>query len=385
MARHERALSPQQKEVLSSAERVSDVDLLAKEWGISRDLLRAVYRQLLTDTPPQDRVEALRERHHEAQERKTSRKAEKELLERTEALERELEALSSLKTPQTHTIKAAGKEKSESVAFVICSDWHYEEPVLPAVVSELNEFNLRIAKERINSLFANAAKLINKEGVDTEIKTVVLALLGDFITGSIHDELMESNQLSPTDAAWEVQNHIASGIDFLLAETDCNLVIPCHSGNHGRMTKKQRHATEAGNSLERYLYLNLAKFYAGNSRVTFMVAEGYHTYLDAFGFTVRFHHGHDIRYGGGVGGIYIPVNKAIAQWNKARRADLDVFGHFHQSKDGGNFICNGSLIGYNAYALSIKADYEEPTQTFFLVGRKGQKVRKTITAPIFLD
>ena len=97
---------------------------------------------------------------------------------------------------------------------------------------------------------------------------------------------------------------------------------------------------------------------------------------------LRFHHGHGMKYGGGVGGIYIPINKAIAQWNKALRADLDVFGHWHQFRDGGNFICNGSIIGYNAYALRIKADYEEPKQAFFLMDKNRGK---TIVAPIFVD
>jgi len=44
--------------------------------------------------------------------------------------------------------------------------------------------------------------------------------------------------------------------------------------------------------------------------------------------------------------------------DKARHADLDVFGHFHQLKNLGNWVCNGSIIGYNAFALRIKADYE---------------------------
>ena len=80
-------------------------------------------------------------------------------------------------------------------------------------------------------------------------------------------------------------------------------------------------------------------------------------------------------------GIFIPAYKAISQWNKARYADLDVFGHFHQSKDGGNFICNGAGIGYNSFALSIKADFEHPSQTFFLVDHK-RKV-KTAVSRIF--
>jgi len=150
---------------------------------------------------------------------------------------------------------------------------------------------------------------------------------------------------------------------------------------HSRITPKVRHSTEAGNSLEWYMYNNLALLFKNEPRVKFLISRGYHNYLDVYDWTIRFHHGHAVRYGGGVGGIYIPVNKAIAQWDKAKKADLTVMAHFHQLKDGGNFICNGSLIGYNAYALSIKADYEDPKQAFFIIhskkGRLGYK-------PIFI-
>jgi hypothetical protein len=71
-----------------------------------------------------------------------------------------------------------------------------------------------------------------------------------------------------------------------------------------------------------------------------------------------------------VGGIYIPVHKALAGWNRGQRADLDLFGHFHQQVDGGSFVCNGSLIGYNAFALSIKAALERPQQTLLLIDKK---------------
>jgi hypothetical protein len=78
------------------------------------------------------------------------------------------------------------------------------------------------------------------------------------------------------------------------------------------------------------------------ARVEFRISEGYHSFLDIYGnLKIRLHHGHAINYQGGIGGIFIPAFKSISQWDKANRADLDVFGHFHQSKDGGKFICNG--------------------------------------------
>ena len=97
--------------------------------------------------------------------------------------------------------------------------------------------------------------------------------------------------------------------------------------------------------------------------------------------TIRFHHGDYVTYAGGIGGITIPINKSIAQWNQSRKVDLDVLGHFHQFFDGGKFIVNGSVIGINPYSISIKAEYDVPKQTFFLMDKeKG----KTIVAPIFV-
>jgi len=55
--------------------------------------------------------------------------------------------------------------------------------------------------------------------------------------------------------------------------------------------------------------------------------------------------------------------------------------HFHQLKDGGNWTCNGSLVGYNDFALFIKADFEQPRQTFFLIDRD---VGKTAVIPVIL-
>lgn len=314
--------------------------------------------------------------------RHTNRKY-RELLKENRQLEAELEAVLQMQRKfKTHTIRPSKVRAGEATACIIASDWHIEETIKSGQVSGLNEYNLNIARNRAKIFFQNSLVLLNICKRDISIKNIVLALLGDFISGSIHDELMEGNSLLPADAIWEAQNLLASGIRFLLDNTDCHLTIPCCSGNHGRLTAKQRHSTEQGNSLERYMYLNLALHFKDEKRVTFIIPEGYHIYLDVYGMTVRFHHGHNIRYAGGVGGLSIPLNKAIAQWNKARKADLDVLGHWHQFRDFGNVIVNGSLIGFSAYALAIKADFEKPRQAFFLLDKKRGK---TIVAPVLTE
>jgi hypothetical protein len=313
----------------------------------------------------------------------------KHLLEENHRLERERDLAVSLreKTPQLYDIAPkVSSGTSESVAFMIASDWHSEERVLPGDVSGMNEFNLEIFEERSTRYFQGGQRLWDILRKDTHIKTIVLALLGDFISNTLHEDQQESNLLLPADAIHNAQAKIINGIRFLLEHTDSDLVVVCHSGNHGRMTKKQRHTTEAGNSLEQFMYYNIRDFFKEQPRVSFVIAEGYHTYLTLFDkYTIRFHHGHNIKYQGGVGGVYIPVNKSINQWNKAemyRNVNLDVFGHFHSLHNAGNFVANGSLIGYNSYALAIKADYEKPQQAFFLVSKKY--LSKTMFTPIFV-
>lgn len=304
-------------------------------------------------------------------------------------LRKENEALVRLSepTPQIFHVKpTAGRGKSESAACVMLSDWHNEEEVKPGAVGGKNKFNLEICEERVNRMLQGALSWFDINRRATTIKTLVLGLLGDFISGSIHEDLAESNLLPPVEAIYRAQNLLIGAIRFFLKNTpqDVEILLVCHSGNHGRMTKRQRIATETGNSLEQYMYYVLRDFFQGEKRLRFQIATGYHSFVNFFedSYRTRWHHGHMINYQGGVGGITIPVNKAIAQWNKANPVDLDAFGHFHQKLDGGNFVCNGSLIGFNSYAVSIKASFEEPAQQFFLINREFRA--KTVIAPIFV-
>lgn len=309
---------------------------------------------------------------HKRKETNNERKRSEILGEEVEKLRAEKNAWLQLdKTPKPRPIKPIHSTgTSEATYFTIASDWHIEERVHPEEVNYLNEYSFEIAKQRAEKFFQRGLRLYRMFAQDVKIDNWVLPLIGDFITSNIHEEFLETTDLAPAEAIWEAQNLIMAGIDFLLNNTRVHLTIPCKSGNHGRITKDQRHATEEGNSLESFMYHNLARLYEKEPRVDFILSDGYHIYLDVYGKTIRIHHGHAMRYGGGVGGLYIPVNKSIAQWNKGKVADLDVFGHFHQFKYGGNFIANGSMVGYNSYALSIKAEYERPQQASFLFDKK---------------
>lgn len=295
-----------------------------------------------------------------------------------------IEAFKSVGDTNSFEIKSdTSATTNEVTAVAVLSDVHFAETVKSQNVNGKNEYNLKIAKARCEKFFISVAKLIAIFSKESKLNNLVLAMLGDLVNGHLRDESLENNSLMPMEEMLAVKEVLVAGINYLLDNTSVNIVCPCHSGNHARTTKELRIDSEHGHSLEYVLYHVLANEFKDNKRVTFIIPTSYHSFVDVGGIKIRFSHGHFMKYMGGVGGIYISVNKAINQWNKVEHADLDVFGHFHQLRDGGNFICNGSVIGWNTYANSIKADFEKPKQAFFLVDHKRKE--KTLTAPIFLN
>jgi hypothetical protein len=308
------------------------------------------------------------------------------LVEENTRLKAELdEVRRANRPPEVIVYRQPAWERSDAVSCAIASDWHVDEPVEGEAVHGLNEYSLEIARARSEHFFKNWLRLTDILARESKITTMFLAALGDTFSGWIHEELLATTQLAPGDAARFVKGLFISGIEYILRESSYTIEGVMIPGNHGRMTHKVHLGDPTGTSLETVMYEGIADRFHGNPRVRLEVSDHAMRYRRFFErFNLRLIHGYEVKYGGGIGGITIPIRKALAQWNSAVRADLTVMGHFHQFLDGGDFLVNGSLIGYNAFAQAIKASYEEARQAFFLIdARKGGQ--KSIVAPIWLD
>lgn len=275
------------------------------------------------------------------------------------------------------------KGRSPATAVLLASDWHAEANVDPEVVSNLNSFNLETCRKRVDRLFGKSVYLTQFANNICDIEDMVVWLGGDLINGYIHEELQEGNFLGPAEACIFISELVSGGIDYIL-NSGCvkRIHVVTSVGNHGRSTHRTRVSTGYRSSWEYLAYNNLQSAYRKTKEITWQIGKGYHSIVDIQGHRCRFHHGDSIKYNGGVGGITIPVNKAIAAWNVATPAKYDFFGHYHQFIDNWCWTCNGSLVGYDAYALSIKAAYQPPTQTFCVI---DQERGKTMALPIFLE
>ena len=281
-------------------------------------------------------------------------------------------------------IETSASVDTESVAFAVLSDIHYELQIKPEVVLGLNEFNEKVANRRIADFFCNLVKLIKKEQVQTKIDTLCLAILGDLISnGILHDELMEMNWTQPAEAVVLVSDQIIAGIKYLVKNTNVKIDVVCHSGNHAKTTKKLHISTEYSNSFETIAYHMIAREFKDSKRVKFSIPRSYLSYYSVYNMVIAFHHGHHVKYGGGVGGLTIPMNKSISQWRKLRGVDYFVCGHFHDLHFMPDCVVNGSVCGYDPYALSIKASFQRPCQAFFLINKHYRAM--TVRAPILFS
>jgi hypothetical protein len=313
--------------------------------------------------------------------------AARQAKDRTKSLERDLHTLhkifDSLAAATARPLpkirrRELGSGLREATAVAGLSDVHCEERVRLGETPVPNVYSLEIAERSIARFFEAFRWHLDLYRARFKIRDALVWLGGDLMTGHIHEELKENTAFPPIETLLWLRPRLLAGFDRLLEDSDLEcILVPCSYGNHGRNTAKPYRALGASHSYEWLLYQWLSSLYENNPRIQFLADQSAHQYAHAYDFDLHFHHGDETNYQGGIGGITIPINKATSQWDKAKRCDYHHFGHWHQYVDTGRIVVNGSVIGFNSYAMSIKAEPEPPAQFFYLLDSKRGKTAKS--------
>jgi len=266
-----------------------------------------------------------------------------------------------------------GSKIEQGCAIALFSDLHFEERIESKKINGFNEFSPEIATKRCTNYFSNLAKRIDKERRDIKIDSLVFASLGDLIHGFIHEEYMSSNYMMPMEASFRVFEILVNGLEFILKDKELKEIkFVGKVGNHSRTTFRPYTTDEALMSYEWSIYKHLENIFKKETRLNFLLDESYFSYIKVYDKICRFHHGHNIQYRGGIGGLTIPLIKYIHRANQQIQADMDFIGHFHTRFNLPNCLVNGSICGFDGYALKIGASPEVPTQQFqILDSRRG--------------
>lgn len=267
---------------------------------------------------------------------------------------------------EKYNFKFERKNKGYSWCVALLSDAHIEETVEPNTVLGKNEYNIEIAKKRIEKYFVNLVNCLN----DDKIEYLIFACLGDMISGYIHEELSQCNGLTPPEATLEAQNLLYSGMCYICehAKTVKHIEFIGIVGNHGRTTKKMQHSNGYRLNYEWMMYQNLQTHCKiANLPIHFNIPESEMVVVEApDGKVLMFMHGHQIKSGGNgtVCGIYPALNRLFLKLANTFHQDKIYIGHFHSCISIPNVVVNGSIIGFNTYALSNGFSFEKPAQMY---------------------
>ena len=266
---------------------------------------------------------------------------------------------------EIYNFKFSQLKEGNRYAVALFSDAHIEETVSPDSVLGLNEYNINIAKKRIERYFVNLANCLNVD----EVEDLIFASLGDTISGFIHEELAQCNGLTPLEATYEAQNLIFNGLRYLCENTDLkHIKFIGIVGNHSRVTKKIQHANGYAMSYEYLMYRNIKsqcesiglpiEFDLPNSEMAVVDTQDKKRFIFIHGFQIK------SNGSGTVCGIYPALNRLAMKWSKTFKQDKIYLGHFHTCVSIPNAVVNGSIIGYNAFAMTNGFEYEEPAQQY---------------------
>lgn len=282
--------------------------------------------------------------------------------------------------------------KSSGVPVAILSDVHKGERVFADQVGGVNEFNRVISRARLKTWLSALLDLTKHHMVKPDYPGLILMLLGDMITGCIHDDLRETNDGPVQLSVLELQEELIAIIS-ILADQFGNVFIPCTVGNHGRETPKPRTKFVIYTSYEWNLYCQLEYHFRNDPRVQFFIPNEIDAYFVVQGHRCLATHGDrlGVKGGDGIIGILGPVTRGtikLGQQTKQVGRDFDTLfiGHGHTyipRSEAAHVVMNGCVIGYNEYAhAQLRVPYSRPTQ---YLGFIHPKYGITCQWPMYLD
>lgn len=256
------------------------------------------------------------------------------------------------------------------------SDTHYGEVVSQYELGGYNAYNMDIAETRTRLFFENAIMVARDYMAGVEYDGFVLALNGDLVSGDIHDELVETNELSTYETVIAVLPWLKRGIE-MLAEEFGKVHVVSAPGNHGRNSSKPRHKRRSANNADTLIARLLAgQFTDDEQEISFDIPESVDVDFSVYGYVFTMDHGDN--YGTFNGGSEIgalgPVKRGTGRKSRKRQEmgrpfHYNLVSHFHQYVPAytQGFIMNGSVKGFDEYANDLQLKPEQAQQALWVV------------------
>jgi predicted phosphodiesterase len=252
---------------------------------------------------------------------------------------------------------------------LLLSDLHAGEQVFLEETMGMNAYNWSIMLERLDRI--KDAILSLQENRPYPIRKLKVAMLGDMLSGTIHQELAETNEMANEECVVQLGHDIARWLEEFVPHYEDGIEIVGVVGNHPRHTKKTKAKQAATDNSDWTFYRFLECYHRNNPAFKFnfpranfaeiMIAERWRALL---------FHGDGIRstmVGVPWGGISRQLAHLEQQFQKqGRPLDLLFCGHYHTPNviEGvsTDLVMNGSLKGPDEFSLKFYGSGRSPSQ-----------------------
>jgi len=282
------------------------------------------------------------------------------------AIDRRCPTLPAVKPP-TFSKRQPGRPES---VVALWSDAHIGEVVSAEETGGLNAYDFDIFASRFGYLVDAIGGVCFGKLTGYDFPELVISVLGDMVSGIIHDELVETSDSTLMDWLIDGSHIVAQGIRQLACEFP-SVRVEWHFGNHGRVTQKPRFKRRWVN----YDYLMgymVSVELRDQPNVTFVNHKSFWSLVDVQGHMILQLHGDNIKGWNGLPAY--GINRAVGNLSallasQRQRFDTVVLGHFHQTglleRTDADIILNGSMIGGNEFSYGALFSGNRPRQVMF--------------------
>ena len=252
-----------------------------------------------------------------------------------------------------------GPHKPQTVVAPL-TDTHIGDRVEKDQMVGLNEYNIDIFNRRLYGWANQLLQLVDLRRNFAPVDNLIVPMLGDMISGDIHEELARTNIDNCMGQMIRGANLIAQALMFLAGNFQ-TIHVPCVVGNHGRMTRKPP-MKDKYMDWDYMLYQWVAAFCREQKNITFDIPKGFVNSFEAGNKTVLIMHGDSVP-GAGAG---TSVLRIVSNFRNVLHYGFDsvMMGHFHRIDEqdigtGEVHIC-GTMKGGDEYALQKLVVYSPP-------------------------
>lgn len=261
-------------------------------------------------------------------------------------------------------------DRHRATPTLLLTDTHFGEVVDPGLIFRSNAYDTAIAERRLRYTIDKTGRVVRDYMGGVEVDGIVVALGGDIVSGTIHDELADTNDESPPETIVRFVPQIAAGLKALADEFG-HVYAPAVSGNHDRLARKPRAKKRAQGSWSWIIYHWLRQLVADDDRIEVDVATGPDILYTVYDTRYLLTHGDQFHGGSGIAGVMSPL--ALGNHRKGKRNqalgvphDIMVMGHWHQTLYLPGVHVGGSMKGYDEYAFGLNLPPEPPRQSLWL-------------------